>query len=252
MQEWSNTWQLHFNISKCKVMYIGRNNPEHNYTMELDGNNSIIQSCDEEKDLGVTFDRTLTFDSHINRVVNKANSILSLIRRSFDYIDRESFLILYKSLVRPHVEYGNTIWHPLYKRQSIIVENVQRRATKLVKDLSNLSYGDRLKNLQLPSLKHRRLRGDLIQAYKIMTSIDNLDVKKFFNPSPCLRTRNSEKKVFISYSRTNLRKNYFTNRCAPVWNKLNYVTKNSLTLNAFKSNLDSELFMKDNFYTFDE
>ena len=70
-------------------------------------------------------------------------------------------------MVRPVLEYGNVIWFPYLKRQSAAIEKVQRRATRMLPFLSDLCYEERLKILKLPTLKHRRLRGDMIQTYKI-------------------------------------------------------------------------------------
>ena len=82
---------------------------------------------------------------------------------------------IYKSMVRSVLEYANCIWSPIFKRQSIVLENVQRRATRMLPNLQYFSYEDRLRYLNLPSLKYRRIRGDLIQLFKIVHNIDNLD-----------------------------------------------------------------------------
>ena len=83
-------------------------------------------------------------------------------------------------MVRPILEYGNIIWHPYYKRQSIAIEKVQRRATRLIPELRYLDYKSRLAALKLPSLKYRRFRGDMIQVYKLTNSIDDIDFNTFF------------------------------------------------------------------------
>jgi hypothetical protein len=83
----------------------------------------------EEKDLGIIIDNKLNFQNHINKQVNKANHTLGLINRSFKYMDKDMFLQLFKSLVRPHIEYGSTVWSVANKKEAIIIENVQRRAT---------------------------------------------------------------------------------------------------------------------------
>ena len=75
-----------------------------------------IEPVDSEKDLGVTFENNLKFESHITNCVNKAQRVLSLIRRSFDYMERDMFLILYKSIVRPLLEYSTTVWSPYLKK----------------------------------------------------------------------------------------------------------------------------------------
>ena len=92
----------------------------------------MIPTSKEEKDLGVIFDTTLKFDLHIESMIKKANSMLGLIKRNFSFIDMFVFLKLYKALIRPHLEYGQIIWSPKFKRQSKIIENVQRRATKII------------------------------------------------------------------------------------------------------------------------
>ena len=128
----------------------------------------------EEKDLGVTFDEKLEFNKHIVSAIGKANQMLGLIKRTFTYLNKYTFLKLYKSLVRPHLEYGNIIWHPLYKKQSASIEKVQRRATKLLKECKEMSYSQRLKYLNLYSMKGCRLRGDLIETYKIFMDTQTL------------------------------------------------------------------------------
>ena len=180
--------------------------PQYDYVMKTDDKEIVMTKCTDEKDLGVVFDGQLRFDKHIHLFTAKANRMLGLVKRAFPYMDADTFTKLFKSLVRPHLEYGNAIWHPLLKQQSIAVEKVQRRGTKLLAGLRNLPYNERLVALNLPSLKFRRLRGDLIQAYKIMKNVDELDAKSFFQMSFYDRTRNSTDKVFIQRYRTNIQK----------------------------------------------
>ena len=120
-------------IFKCKILHIGKNNQEIDYKMKLSEDNyDNVGKCEEEKDLGVIFDKYLSFDAHIQNSINKANSMIGIIRRTFTFIDGEIFTNLYKSLARPHLEYGNIAWFPQLKRQSVAIEKVQRKATKLI------------------------------------------------------------------------------------------------------------------------
>lgn len=80
----------------------------------------------------------------------------------------KTFRLLYTSLVRPHLEYANPIWNPYFKKHIDMIENVQRRATKMVPGLADLTYEDRLKRLKLPTLRYKRSRGDIIEANKIL------------------------------------------------------------------------------------
>ena len=127
-----------------------------------------IAKCNEEKDLGVIFDKSFSFAVHIQTCINKANKVSVIIARTFTFLDKEIFYNLYKAQVRSHVEYGNVIWSSYLKRQSVTIERVQTRATRLVSTLGDLSYTKRLKRLDLPALKYRRFRGDLIQVYEII------------------------------------------------------------------------------------
>ena len=77
------------------------------------------------------------------------------------------FLNLYKSIVRPHLEYAATVCTPLFKKDMIAIENVQRRATKLVRTISHLTYQERLKRLGLPFLEYRREELTLLKSLKL-------------------------------------------------------------------------------------
>jgi len=96
--------------------------------------------------------------------------ILGIIKRNFIYMDKDTFilLLLYKAMVRPHLEYANSVWCPYIKGDIAGIEKVQKRATKLVISLKHLSYIERLRQLKLPTLKYRRLRGDMIEVFKIV------------------------------------------------------------------------------------
>ena len=109
---------------------------------------------------------------------------------------------LFTTLVRPHLEYGNIIWSPRFKMDSTGIEKVQRRATKLIPSLRNLCHEDRLRKLKLPSLWHRRRRGDMIQVYKITRGIDRIDPQLFFCRPEKSSTRSHSQKLTKQHSRT--------------------------------------------------
>ena len=145
---WAKKWKMEFNVDKCKIMHLGNQNIKHTYTM--DGSN--LTTTNEEKDLGVLIDDKLGFDKHIRSIVKKANRMLGLIKIGFSCLDKEIFMNLYPVLVRPLLEYCVQVWSP-YKRKYInLLEGVQRRATKLVPELRELQYEERLKILGLTNL----------------------------------------------------------------------------------------------------
>ena len=164
-----------------------------------------------------------------------------LIQRSFEYLDKPTFNKLYKSLIRPQIEYANVVWHPLYKGQMRELEKVERRSTNLVPTLKKKPYKERLQELDIPSIQYRQLRNDLIQTYKIINNIDNIQCNEFFTFVEDDRTRNSTLKLFKPYARTNIRSNYFSHRVVDHWNGLSETTKLSKNINEFKMNVDRDL-----------
>ena len=252
MQNWTEKWNLYFNVAKCKVMHVGKRNPQCEYFMKLEGKNQKIGTCEEEKDLGIIFDKNLSFDNHIASITKKANQMLGVIRRTFTFIDKDIFSKLYKALVRSHLEYGNVIWSPHLKRQSIQIERVQRRATKLVPECREMNYLDRMKYLKLYSLKGRRLRGDLIQTYKIFSGFDDVKHERLFPLAQYGGTRNQGFKIRKRFSRTNIRKYSFSNRVVEHWNALPLEIKNAPSTNAFKNRIDKIPKLVDKFFEYDE
>ena len=141
-------------------------------------------------------------------------------------------------MVRPHLEYTTQIWSPIYKKDMVILENVQRRATRLVKCIQNKSYQERLTFLGLPTLEYRRERADTVQVFKIMHGIDKVDKGKLFQMSECNTTRGHSLKLFKKRSRLNVRANFFSQRVVDQWNSLPECVVTALSLNAFKSRLN--------------
>ena len=173
--DWAKLWKMNYHFKKCKHLHVGNHDLNIEYTMQTETGEIKVKKVQSEKDLGVIFDQKLKFTEYINSKVNKANRNVGLIFRTFTFMDKDMFLNLYKSVVRPHLEYASTIWYPMYKKDKILIQNVQRGATRLLKCIKHLPYEERLITLGLPSLEYRRDRADLIQVYKIMHGIDKND-----------------------------------------------------------------------------
>ncbi|CAG2186826.1 unnamed protein product [Mytilus edulis] len=240
--EWSDMWKLKFNAAKCKVLHINPDNDlQYRYTMlDESGNFIALSTVNEEKDLGVTFESNLKFEKHISDIYNKAQRVLSLINHSFDYMDQDMFLTIYKSIVRPLLEYATCVWSPYLKKDIRKLESVQRRATKLVKNICHLNYEDRLRSLGLPTLEYRRDRNDMIQVYKALHGIDDIDWMSLFTLAPSNNTRGHSLKLFKKQCKTTHRLNTFSIRVVDQWNNLSDLTVTAKTLNNFKSALNGE------------
>ena len=120
LTEWSARWQLPFNVEKCKSLHKGKKNSRHRYVMDI----QELEQVREEKDLGVLVDDELKFHRQTAAAVKKANAILGMLKKSFVLFDEVTLPLLYKSLVRPHLEYGNVIWGPFYKGDIKAVERI--------------------------------------------------------------------------------------------------------------------------------
>ena len=245
LQIWSNKWQLYFNGQKCKCLHHGRANPNHTYHFENENGNEALPDGFEETDLGVTFTLNLNFDKHINDKVKKANMMLGLIKRNFSFIDKNVFNTLYKSLIRPHLEYAQEVWQPYLKRQSKLIESVQRRATKLIPEIKHLTYEKRLSYLELPTLKYRRLRGDMILTYNIFESGDQEIIKKLLHPRTCMesaQTRGNGRKLMKEHCRLNVRRYTYSQRIVNIWNSLPRNIVYAENTNRFKGLFDVHMY----------
>ena len=242
--------QMKFHPLKCKVMHLGSNNQRHEYRMKKDdGSYHTLESTTVEKDLCVFIDTSLSFTNHCQNKVNTANKILGCIGHTFKNMDAEIFLLLYKSMVRPHLEFSSCVWNPHHKYNIDALERVQRRATKLVPELRDLTYTERLQKLNLETLHYRRTKADLLEVYRITNGHHHLNQhcrcekcpsKTMLQPTLSRNTRGNSKKMQIQVG-TGPRKHFFSQRISPFWNSLSEKTVTSQNINSFKNNLNSEI-----------
>jgi len=237
LYQWSVDWQMLFNIEKCKVVHFGYNNKESVYSM---GNNMLV-AVTEERDLGVIIHKSLKSSSQCVKAVKSANAALGMISRTFISKDKTTLLHLYKSLVRPKLEYCVQAWRPFLRRDIELLEKVQRRATRIIINDETKTYEERLKLLGWTTLETRRLRGDLIQAFKMLKGIDNVDSSHYFIRSST-GLRGHSLKLYKSGSRLDIRKYFFSQRVVEEWNRLPESAIQCETVNSFKNKLDLHLY----------
>ena len=152
-------------------------------------------------------------------------------------------------MVRSHLEYAGALWNPYRKGDIKRLEKVQMRATKLVNSVKHLSYENRLQKLKLPTLKYRRLRGDMIEVFKIIhgkyDKTCSLELELYQSVHA---TRTNSLKLTNSRCHYDLRKYFFSCRIVNIWNSLPSEVVNAPSLNSFKNRLDRFWFNQDILY----
>ena len=243
----ADSWGLHMNVAKCVVLRFPRSSsklPAPTYI--LNGNH--IPHASSAKDLGVLVDTDLKFHDHVRSVTHRAGGLAYSFLKSTVCRSPKFMLFLLTTHIRPAIEYCSCIWNTGYVQDLKLLESVQRRWTKRISGMQSLSYGDRLRALNLYSVQGRLLRADLIQCWKIFHGKSIINPDDLFLQPPQSRTRGHCYKIFPSTLRTDVRKRSFSRRCIPVWNSLSAEAVCADNVSRFKEKLDSEL--NDSLYCF--
>lgn len=233
ISDWTISNGLELNPDKCAVMYFGHNNPHYPYHFRT----KIIASKSSHPDLGILIDDSLKFHRHADCVTAKVMKKAHYILKSFSHLTVKAFSILYKTFLRPVLEYCSQVGRPCYSSALARLESCQRRLTKWCKPLRCLTYNERLLRLNLPTVDTRLNRGDLILAFQILNNQLHVDPSDFF----CFlssNTRGHNARLVGSNSRLNVRHRFFTERVVSLWNSLPPEIVSAPTLNAFKNRLD--------------
>ena len=208
-------------------MHIGPTNTSSYSMLDLnDHKHKALEFIEKEKDLGVIFDNSLKFSSHVINQVNKANRVMGLISRFYTYLAKNSFRYLFNALIRPHLEYCVSIWYPHLKKDKELIENVLCCAS------------DCLCAIDTPNMKYCHIRGDMIQVYKILYFEDE-SLKALLHGASTSITRRlnfSLKKPFVK-SKVYKHLAYVIND----WNSLPPGVVNVVSLDSFKTKLDKIL-----------
>ena len=145
--------------------------------------NHKLDKAEEEKDLGVNIHSSLSVSHNCAKEVSKGQQMAGFINRTVSYKSIETVVSLYKSLVRPHLEYCAQVWAPYLRKDIDPLERVQRRVTRRIKCIPTLPYEERLKSHGLIKFENRRRRGDLIEVFKIVKGLVNVAPDTFFHMS---------------------------------------------------------------------
>ena len=139
LYKWAQDWQMEFNVDKCHIMHIGPNNKEFTYKM----GDSELSSSNFEKDIGVLVQQNLRPSLQCAKAAKKAYMVLAQISRAVSYRDKDTFLRLFRTYVRPHVEYCVPAWSPWTQGDKDVLENVQKRAIGMVTNFKGKTYEEK-------------------------------------------------------------------------------------------------------------
>jgi hypothetical protein len=232
--DWSATWGMKFNVSKCKVMHMGRGNGKCDYVMA----GTVLEKSREEKDLGVIVQDTVKQAAQCAKAAKTAQSVLGQITRAFRYRDRKVYLQLYKQYVRPHLDFATQAWSPWQRADIEVLEKVQQRAVNMVAGLRSREYAERLKELGLTTLDERRHQADMLHMYKMCSNSHETEWAAWFRPptAAAARTRRNADPLAVrqNYGRLELRRNFFTVRACDPWNRVPGEIKRARTAAIFK------------------
>ena len=208
--------------------------------LDINSSRITLSSSTSERDLGVILSTNLKSTTQTNRAASKANSMLGLLKRTFNCRDPNLWKKLYTTYIRPQLEFAVAAWNPSLKKDITTLEKVQRRATKVPHLLKHLEYKERCVELKLCSLEYRRLRGDLIQQYKIL---NNIDIVNWHNQPLSRPPRGGHRGMLVKELVRNCRErsHFFNNRIVNHWNSLPDSVVFAKSLNSFKANLDKHL-----------
>lgn len=235
---WSRRWQLKFSAKKCHVLEFGKSKNRPLWTYKM-GGETIIKSR-EEKDLGVMIQDTLSPERHIKGIFGSTYNLLTNIRIAFSYMDKEMMKNIITSMVRPKLEYAAVVWAPHKKKDIRKLERIQRVATKMVPELKDLCYEERLERIGLPTLQERRVRGDLITMFKLANKMEKVDRTDLI-PQPtegerC--TRGHRRKIKKTRCLSDIKKYSFPHRTIDIWNDLKEEVVMAKNVHMFKDKLD--------------
>ena len=217
LSDWSKSSDLSFNQNKFVHIHFGKTSTSHDYII----NGNKITTKESTKDLGIILSNDLDWSEHYCSITAKAYKILGLIRRCFKTSSLDAKRKLYISLVRSHLLYCSQVWRPHKIKDILLLERVQRRATKYILNDYTSSYKSRLTKLNLFPLMYIYELYDLIfyiKSYKYPCSYFNINHYIFCSS---VSTRSSSGfKLQHTGSSTNLTHNFYFCRLPRLWNSL--------------------------------
>ena len=230
--DWGQQWGIPLNKSKCKVLRIGKDKSNINYQIQ----GECLSRVTEHNDLGVQIHRNLTWTNHIIKQVKKANLRMYTLYKTFSKKNISLMAKIFKTYVRPILEFANVVWYPNRIQDLETYEKVQRKFTRWCFGARRPNYNTRLKHMKLITLSDRRLRGDLIHTFKILKL--GKEGHQIFQIRGSQRLRGHSLSLSVPKFKTDIMKNFFPVRVIKSWNRLPTEIIDVENVNLFKNRID--------------
>ena len=230
--EWCRRWRLNLNPTKCYFIHYNPKNSNINHAPQYFIEETQINRKQKVTDLGLVITEDLKFHSHVDHICKLSKWEISRIRRSFVSRNPQFLTNMFKTFVRPNLEYAVQVWNPSYIEDKKKIERIQNRFTRLLPHGPVMTPEERNQYLKLTDHETRRLRGDLILMYKMISAGE-------LTPKTETRTRGHSKAIEIERARTNLRSHSFHFRNSRTWNSLPEEVVSAKDINEFKTMLDN-------------
>ena len=233
----SLSWNLKLNSNKCVVMRFGCSFEDGGSGYFIGGQE--LQLVKSHRDLGILVDHQLKFHLHIDTLVGKASRMANQLLRATVCREPKFMVTLFVSHIRPLLDYCSTVWNLGYVGDIEKLEKVQRRWTKQVVGLRDLSYENRLRQLGLYSIAGRLLRSDLIKIWKVFHTENDVGLSQIFERQSHTATRGHQFKISVPRCRLEIRRRFLGTRRVNLWNSLPSEMVESTSIGVFKGFLDA-------------
>ena len=208
---WSLNNKLPFNFTKCKMLNVGK--PFH-FTYMIGAHQ--LEWVREEKDLGVWTTTDLKSTRHCSTVYARASKLVGMLRRIFSSFTLKTLPMVTNTYLAPLMEYGIQVWSPYVKKDAELLDKINHRVTRMVRELRHLPYEQRITSLNMLDFKRRGIQADLILVYRILSD----SKRPLLTVKETRATRSHAKSLVVPQSRLNCRRHFFSVRVCFLWNNL--------------------------------
>ena len=239
---WAKNWQMSFNVKECTLLCVTRKRKIINHTYKMMGN--TLEQMEHHPYLGVELSADLEWKHHVKAVTRKAHRSLNFLQRNMYKCPLKARKQAYMSLIRPTLEYASTCWDPYHKNEIALLESVQRKAARFIRNdfRRTTSVTALMEELELPALQHRREISRLSMLYKI----HHEEVAVHIPPCYTQSTKSSVKTRYqhsgqytLITPRTDTYKYSFYPRTLPAWNRLPLSTITAPSVKMFSSQIQT-------------